>query len=627
MGKCQDCTKQAHYGYKGEKAKYCTSHKKIDMIHLYSKICEFKNCRIIPSFGYKGGKPQYCASHKLDNMIDVNHRECFIIDCNKRPHYKTLYGNLVCGDHKTSDSVNMSKKCKVNNCKIRPIYGYEDTKIGIYCKNHSLPGMINVVSKRCISEGCKELALYNIKDKSPRYCNFHRSKDMVSKGKRCKEDNCNIRPSYGYPNSKYEYCKKHALPDMINTVSTRCVWVENDERCKIRPGYNYEGNHKGLYCNKHKKEGMVNVVDKICKYIGCKYRPVFGVKGTSKPLYCSKHKDEGMVMIGCKICIEKGCGISATFGEKGTDTRLYCSKHKKDNMVSLLNKHCFENDCYKTAAFNTPGESKGLYCNTHRKLGMVDISHQKYLCQHPNCITRASFGELFRSPTHCAKHKRSNMFIKNKPTCTDCENPAYYALGDSNYPTKCEDHATNDHTNIIEKKCSNCPLTFLLGKTGMCDDCLGYATGMKHAKENRIKMLFDTNDLIYESYDQVIDSDCSKRRPDFVFDYTFFKIIVEVDENQHWSNPCECEQTRMIEIHQIFGGTPVLFIRYNPDAFKMNKVSFTKKVSQKQRENTLIKLLQTYRNINIDDIHPGLSVIYMFYDDYDEELKPYVITY
>ena len=221
------------------------------------------------------------------------------------------------------------------------------------------------------------------------------------------------------------------------------------------------------------------------------------------------------------------------------------------------------------------------------------------------------------------------MFSRNKPTCSDCKEPAYYAPGNSNYPTKCENHSSpnskcpSNYTNIVEKACSNCKFTFLLGKTGLCDICLGYAEKAHHSKELKIKKLFDANGFVYESHDKVIDTDCNSKRPDFVFDYPFFKIIVEVDENQHFNYTCECEQVRMIEIHQAFGSTPVIFIRYNPDEFQMNGVK--QKLVSSKREAKLLQLLNDYKNISVGEKHWNmnmpLSVIYMFYDDYDINLN------
>jgi hypothetical protein len=43
-------------------------------------------------------------------------------------------------------------------------------------------------------------------------------------------------------------------------------------------------------------------------------------------------------------------------------------------------------------------------------------------------------------------------------------------------------------------------------------------------------------------------------------------VILEVDEEQHLGRPCECEQTRMINVSQNLAAPRTLWIRYNPEA-------------------------------------------------------------
>jgi hypothetical protein len=70
------------------------------------------------------------------------------------------------------------------------------------------------------------------------------------------------------------------------------------------------------------------------------------------------------------------------------------------------------------------------------------------------------------------------------------------------------------------------------------------------------------------SYDMAIDGgSCGRERPDAMYDLGTHIVIVECDEHQHKSYPCECEQARMINIGQTFGGLRVLFVRFNPDTY------------------------------------------------------------
>lgn len=119
--------------------------------------------------------------------------------------------------------------------------------------------------------------------------------------------------------------------------------------------------------------------------------------------------------------------------------------------------------------------------------------------------------------------------------------------------------------------------------------------------------------FVFESADKIVAGGCSRYRPDFIIDYTLFTVIVEVDENQHQGYAPECELNRMKQIFQDFGGTPVLFIRYNPDSYK--NICGDKQVSNDNRVTKLVAYLNTLKN-HKEWLIP-LSVCYMFYDGYD----------
>jgi hypothetical protein len=118
--------------------------------------------------------------------------------------------------------------------------------------------------------------------------------------------------------------------------------------------------------------------------------------------------------------------------------------------------------------------------------------------------------------------------------------------------------------------------------------------------------------------DKRVEEGCSARRPDFVFDLGAMVLIVENDENQHKSRPCECEQSRMIQIYQDYGGVPVHFIRFNPDKYLSPRGLGNEPLSKR-----LMSLCNVVRGIKKDKTFytrfPHLSVSYMYYDGYDGE--------
>jgi hypothetical protein len=141
------------------------------------------------------------------------------------------------------------------------------------------------------------------------------------------------------------------------------------------------------------------------------------------------------------------------------------------------------------------------------------------------------------------------------------------------------------------------------------------------SKEDRVLKLCEKKFGKPTLYDKVIDGNCSKARPDIVYDMETHVVIIEVDENQHKnSNYCrEGEYFRMISIFNSYGGTPVIFIRYNPDSYKDIKGE-KDKIDNIKREEILLKWIEKAR----DNIPKSLcNIIYLFYDGYNKKIKEF----
>jgi hypothetical protein len=90
-----------------------------------------------------------------------------------------------------------------------------------------------------------------------------------------------------------------------------------------------------------------------------------------------------------------------------------------------------------------------------------------------------------------------------------------------------------------------------------------------HAKELEVKSWFDAAGLVYVSHDKMVDhGECSRYRPDFLFDAVTHLKVTEVDEHQHFDRACECEQIRMVNMYHAMDGRPLVFLRINPDGYK-----------------------------------------------------------
>ena len=118
------------------------------------------------------------------------------------------------------------------------------------------------------------------------------------------------------------------------------------------------------------------------------------------------------------------------------------------------------------------------------------------------------------------------------------------------------------------------------------------------------------------------DNGCSTSRPDFVYHLGTHIVIIEVDEGQHKGyNNCgttkaekqDAENRRMYNLSQEFDGLPIIFIRYNPDSYRVRGIII--KTPDQQRRDTLIRWVKKcMAEIPIN----GIWVKYLFYDDYQE---------
>ena len=452
--------------------------------------------------------------------------------------------------------------CKFKDCKTIPSYGVIGTKEAIYCIDHKKVEHIDIRNKLCLE--------------------------------------CNKRPSYGVIGTKEAiYCVDHKEINHVNVVSKTCL------KCDKQPAFGYQ-HAKAIYCVDHKEINHVNVVTKTC--LICDKIPTYGIKGTNIPLYCKNHKEKDHVDIKHKMCLN--CDKRASFGIKYTKLALYCKNHKETDHVDVMNKICVK--CNKRPTYGVRGTKEAICCFIHKEIGHVDITHKT--CKFENCYIRASYGFLFKSKTHCKKHKNNNEFIKNNPKCEfeKCKNQPCYT-DENNYPLRCEDHKKEGDKNIIERQCSSCGLNCMLTEDNLCNDCNDYSERKHHKrKETIIKNVLDANNFKYDTYDKIPSEACNKFRPDFVFDRGTYIIILEVDENQHQSYTCECEQARMINLFQDFGGLPVVFVRFNPDGYTDNNC-----IRHQYTKSRETRLLSTLNSLMLHQPKDFLSVIYLYYNGDD----------
>ncbi len=504
----------------------------------------------------------------------------------------------------------MPNKCIYEGCNIRSSYGKEGCKFAEFCNEHKPIDYVNVNCKKCIYQGCRKQPTYGEEgSKLAEYCDNHKPVDYINiKDKKCIHQGCNIIPSYGKEGSKLaEYCDIHK-PDntYVDVKHKKCI----HENCNIRPNYGKEGSKLAEYCVEHKPDEYVNVNNKKCIYQGCSKQPTYGKEGSKLAEYCDNHKpDDTYVNIVSNKCIHQDCNTRPLYGKKGSKLKEYCVDHKPDETyIDIVSNKCKE--CNTIPSFGKKGSKLAEYCNLHKPFDYVDVKHKH--CIHENCKSRQYYGPLFQPKIHCGKHKTKNEYKNNNPKCCieKCKEMPCFTDQNDNYPLRCEDHKLENDVNVVLQKCNNCKLEYFIKTGNLCNVCSDFNNPkIRHAKELEIKQLLDANGIIYDSHDKIPKYSCNKERPDFVIDNGLNMIVIEVDENQHHSYEKKCEEERMINISQDFGGVPTIFIRYNPDKYKnINNEVIKSKTGRHKRLLETINGVKLHPNTNI------LSVVYLFYN-------------
>ncbi|CAM9770418.1 unnamed protein product, partial [Heterosigma akashiwo] len=146
-------------------------------------------------------------------------------------------------------------------------------------------------------------------------------------------------------------------------------------------------------------------------------------------------------------------------------------------------------------------------------------------------------------------------------------------------------------------------------------------------KEHEIELLLLEHGINHKrehsiTYNCINDNTNNYSRIDFIIDFKDTNgktgiIMLEVDEYQHtYSNySVSCDISRMTQIHEsimLEGNTlPIVFIRFNPDSYKVNNITVKETKQMKQA-----KLIETITNIEFGP-DGTLSVIYINYDTTD----------
>ena len=306
------------------------------------------------------------------------------------------------------------------------------------------------------------------------------------------------------------------------------------EDCNKQASFGLKDDKIATHCKSHKSEEMVDVVNKKC--LECDKIPLYNFKGVKPGIYCNTHKKAEMVNVRHRYCIEKGCNTQASFSDQGKPPK-YCFLHKKENMNMPYFNQCQEKDCTDRAYFNDPNKAGKKFCKKHKLDGMIAIN---LICNFKDCLISANYNYEGEKAIYCSNHRLDGMINVKDP---HCKTPFCYIKVSKKYE-------------------------------GYCLRCFIYTFPNKHITLNYKTKEKWVADYILKEFpnftwitDKKVADGCSKRRPDLLLDLGYQVLIVEIDENQHQSYDCSCENKRLMEISQDLSHRPLVFIRFNPDDY------------------------------------------------------------
>ena len=391
----------------------------------------------------------------------------------------------------------------------------------------------------------------------------------------CKGNNCKKQALYNYKEeTKALYCYNCKLDGMINIISSKCII------CNIkRPNFGMQDDKKALYCSDCKLKGMIDIKNPKCIICNNK-RPTFSIFNEKKAQYCGDCKLDGMIdnHQKCIICNNKRTSYAMPNEKKAQ----YCGDCKLNGMINIISSKCIICN-NKVPIFGMIEDKKPQYCGDCKLDGMIDIINQKCII----CNKKQSNFEMpgAKKPQYCSRCKLDGMVDIKNTKCIGCNNKIpIFAMPGEKKRKYCGDCKLDGMIDIINPKCKSSWCNTYGNKRydGYCRYCFMHlfpdipiSRNYKTKEKTVIDYIKENLSYIDIITDKRIEGGCSKRRPDIIIDIGFQIIIVEIDENQHCDYDCSCENKRLMELSQDVGFRPIVFIRFNPDNYKINDKKIT----------------------------------------------------
>jgi hypothetical protein len=180
--------------------------------------------------------------------------------------------------------------------------------------------------------------------------------------------------------------------------------------------------------------------------------------------------------------------------------------------------------------------------------------------------------------------------------------------------------------------CVVCKATIVKKKGNSCKTCAPIASSKARVREARMAATLEgwvKKGLIpmYNSWNKTNPTadpaQCGRYRPDFAYEWAEGVLLLEYDEQMHSDRNKRCELVRMAEMYPGYGGRPLFWIRFNPDAFKVAGVTHI--TTRKTREAVLLRMLQEM--VGNADYDHFMTICYICYNKNESTVDNLVQTF
>lgn len=350
------------------------------------------------------------------------------------------------------------------------------------------------------------------------------------------------------------------------------------------------------------------------KRCGCprRKRLMYGMPG-EQPRWCARCPDKptDAVNMVSKMCACESRRVPC-YGMPG-GTVQWCSRcpDKPADAVNVVSKPC-SCEHRKIPIYGLPG-GRPRWCAQcpDKPAEAVDVSNRRCACEFRRQPAYGMPGGRAQWCAQCPDKPKEAVNVRGKkcacPLGTQ-KAPTFGMPGDR--PRWCASCSPAGAVDVVNKMCMKCGIAQVKRKFDMCASCDTKNKRPTRVRENRVANAFREAGVAWTAWNkQLTERACGLYRPDFVFDAGTHVVIVEVDEDQHKAYDPACENKRMMDVFNSFGGTRVVFIRWNPDKFEVDGVE--RRVPEKMRHAALVQELQ--RALATLPVHV-LSIVRMYYD-------------